>query len=201
MGWVKKMNLIMPLSKKIYNCILLIAVIWLVFGLDVVIPYQFTNLGIIPREISGMWGIVCAPFLHVNLTHIISNTLPLFVLTLMLLVFYEKQAFLVWVGIAIIGGSFVWLFAGLFSDPSVHVGASGVIYGLVAFLVVSGIFQKSTTSILISFVVLIAYGSLIFGIFPSRPHISWQGHLFGALSGVLMAYAFKQKLPAKNRKP
>lgn len=191
----------MPLSKKVYNCILLVALIWLVFGLDFIIPYQFTNLGIIPREISGMWGIVCAPFLHVNLTHIISNTFPLFVLTLMLLIFYEKQAFWVWVGIAIIGGSLVWLFAGLFSGPSVHVGASGVIYGLVAFLVVSGIFQKSTALILISIVVLIVYGSLIFGVFPSRPHISWQGHLFGALAGVLMAYAFRQRLPKRKRKP
>ena len=188
----------MPLSKKIYNSILLIAVIWLVFGLDFIIPYQFTNLGIIPREISGMWGIVFAPFLHVNLTHIISNTLPLFVLTLTLLVFYEKQAFWVWVGIAIIGGSLVWLFAGLFSGTISACRGEWSDLWVGGFFVVSGIFKKSTASILISIVVLIAYGSLIFGIFPSRPHISWQGHLFGALAGVLMAYAFRQKLPKKN---
>jgi len=169
------------------------AFIWLVFALDYIIPINFTNFGIIPRQMDGLLGIFFAPFLHANLPHIISNSIPLFILTLTLFIFYEKQAFKVWFGITLIGGGLVWLIAGLFSGPSVHVGASGVIYGLVAFLVLSGIYQRSIQTILISIVVIIAYGSIIFGVLPTQPNISWQGHLFGALAGFYMAYVFRNK--------
>jgi membrane associated rhomboid family serine protease len=183
----------MSLSRKLYITSFLIISIWIVFGLDLLLPIDFLQFGIKPREIEGLQGILFSPFLHANLTHIISNSIPLFVLTLTLFLFYEKQAIAVWVGIMLMGGSLVWIFAGLFSGPSVHVGASGVIYGLVAFLIVFGIYQKSFQSILISIIVLIAYGSIMFGVLPNRPQISWQGHLYGALSGIYMAYFFRGK--------
>lgn len=183
----------MSLSRKLYISFSILGLIWLVFGLDAILPINFLHYGIEPRSTNGLVGIFLAPFLHANLPHIISNSIPLFVLTLSLFLFYERQALAVWCGIALVGGMLVWLFAGLFSGPSVHVGASGVIYGLVAFFVASGIYQQSTKAILISIIVSIVYGSLIFGIFPTQPRVSWQGHLFGALGGLWMAYVFRKR--------
>jgi len=194
-----KFTTAMPLSKKIYISTFILGLIWLVFGVDALLPINFLQYGIVPRSTNGLAGILFAPFLHANLPHIISNSIPLFVLTLSLFLFYEKQAVAVWLGVMLIGGMLVWLFAGLFSGPSVHVGASGVIYGLVAFFVASGIYRQSAKAILISIVVIIVYGSLIFGIFPSQPRVSWQGHLFGALAGLYMAYVFrKRRIPHGN---
>ena len=190
----------MPLSKKIQITFIIIALIWLVFMLNSILPINLNQYGIIPRTTKGLIGILFAPFLHANLPHIISNSIPLFVLTLSLFLFYEKQAVVVWLGVMLVGGFLVWLLAGLFSGSSVHVGASGVIYGLVAFFVASGIYQQSVKAILISIVVIIVYGSLIFGIFPSQPRVSWQGHLFGALAGLWMAYVFRKRRISKGNR-
>jgi len=168
--------------------------------LNSILPINLNQYGIIPRTTKGLIGILFAPFLHANLPHIISNSIPLFVLTLSLFLFYEKQAVVVWLGVMLVGGFLVWLLAGLFSGSSVHVGASGVIYGLVAFFVASGIYQQSVKAILISIVVIIVYGSLIFGIFPSQPRVSWQGHLFGALAGLWMAYVFRKRRMLKENR-
>lgn len=168
--------------------------------LNSILPINLNQYGIIPRTTKGLIGILFAPFLHANLPHIISNSIPLFVLTLSLFLFYEKQAVVVWLGVMLVGGFLVWLLAGLFSGSSVHVGASGVIYGLVAFFVASGIYQQSVKAILISIVVIIVYGSLIFGIFPSQPRVSWQGHLFGALAGLWMAYVFRKRRISKGNR-
>jgi len=190
----------MPLSKKIQITFIIIALIWLVFMLNSILPINLNQYGIIPRTTKGLIGILFAPFLHANLPHIISNSIPLFVLTLSLFLFYEKQAVVVWLGVMLVGGFLVWLLAGLFSGSSVHVGASGVIYGLVAFFVASGIYQQSVKAILISIVVIIVYGSLIFGIFTSQPRVSWQGHLFGALAGLWMAYVFRKRRMLKENR-
>lgn len=183
----------LPLTKKISISIFILVLIWLVFAIDAILPINLLQYGIVPRQFNGLTGIFLAPFLHANLPHIISNSIPLFVLTLSLFLFYEKQAISVWLGVMLIGGLLVWLLAGLFSRPAVHVGASGVIYGLVAFFVASGLYQRSAKAILISIVVIIVYGSLIFGIFPSQPRVSWQGHLFGAIGGLWMAYTFRKR--------
>ena len=105
---------------------------------------------------------------------------------------------MVWIGVMLIGGFLVWLLAGLFSGPSVHIGASGVIYGLVAFFIASGIYQRSVKAVLISVAVIVLYGGLIYGVFPSQPRISWQGHLFSAIAGLWMAYVFRKR--NKNKK-
>jgi membrane associated rhomboid family serine protease len=167
--------------------------IWLVFVLNSILPINLNQYGIIPRTTQGLIGILFAPFLHGSLAHIISNSVPLLVLTFTLFLFYEKQAYPALLGVTIIGGFLVWLLAGLFSGPSVHIGASGVIYGLVAFFIASGIYQRSTASIIISIVVVVAYGGLIYGIFPTQPRVSWQGHLFGAIAGLYMAYVFRKR--------
>lgn len=181
----------MSLFKKIKISVFILALIWLVYGVNIILPVELNKFGIQPRTLNGIFGIFFAPFLHGNLPHIISNSVPLFVLTFGLFLLYEKKAYRIWFGIMLIGGFLVWLLAGLFLGSSLHIGASGVIYGLVAFFIASGVYQKSFKAILISIIVILVYGSLIFGIFPTQPRISWQSHLFGALAGIIMAYKFR----------
>jgi membrane associated rhomboid family serine protease len=184
----------MPLAKKVKASFYFLIAIWVVFLLNSILPLNLNQYGIQPRTLSGLFGIFLAPFLHGNLPHIISNSIPLFILTLVLLVFYEKQAFGTILGIILLGGFLVWLLADFFTNYTVHIGASGLIYGLVAFLILSGIFQRSSKSLLISILVFLVYGGIFYYILPHRPNISWEGHLFGALAGCYMAYAYRNRM-------
>lgn len=173
------------MTKNVRYVLLFIAVLWGVRIIDSVLPIDLCQFGIIPRHFVGLLGLVFAPFLHANYFHLISNTVPIFVLLLILVSFYPKDALMVIVESALIGGGLVWLFG----RPASHVGVSGLIYSLAAFLIAAGIYKKDTKSLVISIGVLLVYGGLIWGIFPGRYWISWEGHLFGALAGGLVAYA------------
>lgn len=173
----------------------LIVIIWLVYLANIIIPVEFRQFGIVPRSTNGLIGIILAPFLHGGLGHIISNTLPLFFLTFALLFFYEKIAFKVWIISALAGGILVWLLA---RGNSVHIGASGVIFSLIGFLIASGIFQKSFKSILISIIILFLYGGAIWGVLPTQPGVSWEGHLFGFIVGVALAYFYRKTESREN---
>lgn len=174
---------------NIKKSIFLVFIIWLVFILDIIIPIDFNNYGILPRTVNGLIGIAACPFLHAGFFHIISNSIPLFVMLFLLFTFYRKEAIKVIIIVILIGGFLVWLFG----RNSYHIGASGLIYGLFCFLVVSGFLRKNITSIIVAIIVGLLYGGLIYGIFPQQSHISWEAHLFGALAGVFSAYIFRDK--------
>jgi membrane associated rhomboid family serine protease len=133
------------------------------------------------------------PFLHANLQHIVSNTLPVFIL-LILLAGSRANSWAVVVAVVLLGGVFLWLFG----RPATHVGASGLIFGLIAFLIVSGFLEGRFIPLLIALAVAFFYGgSLLTGVIPRLgSHVSWDGHLFGALAGALVAY-----LLTRNSKP
>ena len=120
------------MKTKLFIAFALLAFIWLIFIVDIIIPLDFVKFGIVPRSVRGLFGIAFAPFLHAGIRHILSNSLPLFFLTLALFAFYDKEAIAVWALSAILGGILVWIFA---RPNTVHVGASGVIFSLVAFLI------------------------------------------------------------------
>jgi membrane associated rhomboid family serine protease len=167
-------------------------IIWGVFILDKLVFFaDFRQLGIRPREIVGLIGIPLSPFLHAGWGHIISNSIPLFILTFFLVFFYEKLWIQVTVFSVFLGGFCVWLLA---QKNSIHLGASGVIFSYIAFILFSGIFRRSIQSIVVGIIVLILYGgALIKGIIPGQLGISWQGHLFGAIAGGLCAYLYRNK--------
>lgn len=169
--------------------LLFIVLLWIIRIIDFIIPYDFCRWGILPRHVSGLFGIVFAPLLHANFYHLISNTLPIFILLTATFAFYRKQAIPVVLGIVIVGGSLVWIFG----RSANHVGISGLIYGLAAFLVAAGIYKKDAKSIIVSIVIIALYGGLVWGVLPGKYWISWEGHLFGAASGVLMAFGFFKK--------
>ena len=167
--------------------ILFIVLLYAIYVIDFIIP--ITQFGIVPRTIDGLIGVFTAPFLHHGIWHLISNTIPLIVLLFVLNHFYPKKTISVVLFTVIAGGMLVWIFA----RKGNHIGASGLIYGLVAFLITNGVLEKKFIPILVSIAVALIYGGLIWGIFPSlRSHISWEGHLFGAISGVFIAFLLKK---------
>jgi membrane associated rhomboid family serine protease len=178
------------------NVGIFILVMWGVYLINLILPfYDFNNLGLKPRSVSGLIGIILSPLLHANIFHILSNTVPLFVLLFLLFKIYPRNAFGVIAAIVIIGGGLVWLFG----RSANHIGASGLIYGLAAFIVASGVFLRKFINVIVAALVVILYGSLIFGVLPTRSYISWEGHLFGALAGVLISYLlFKRNKKAVN---
>jgi membrane associated rhomboid family serine protease len=181
------------IQQEIKGVIAFIAAIWAVFVLECVLPFDLTSLGLIPRTLTGLVGIPAMPFLHANLQHIVSNTLPLFIL-LILLAGSKANSWAVVVQVVLLGGILLWLLG----RPANHIGASGLIFGLIAFLIVSGLLERRFVPLVISVVVIFLYGgSLLLGVVPRLgSHISWDGHLFGAVAGGIIAY-----LLTSNSKP
>lgn len=166
----------------------LVFLMWLVFVLDFIYGFDLKWLGLLPRTTEGLTGIVFAPILHGNLQHLISNTLPTLFLGGALYFSYQRIAARVFVSCYIGTGVLVWVFA----RPSYHIGASGLVYALAAFLIAFGFFRRDFVSLLIAVIVLFVYGSIFYGVLPTAPHISWESHLFGAIVGVFLAFIFKQ---------
>jgi len=180
------------LFKKIRPSLQLISVIWVVYLIDLLLPISLRQFGITPRHWKGILGIFFAPFLHANLFHIIYNTIPLFFLTAFLYIFHPKKANQVLLSSAILGGVLVWLFGNLLSRScGTHVGASGVIFSLITFFIAQGIYKKTLTSLILAIVTLFLYGGSLWGVLPIRSHISWEGHFFGALTGIFLARQYQ----------
>jgi membrane associated rhomboid family serine protease len=160
---------------------------WLVFIVNELFALQLNSYGILPRQTEGIKGIILAPLLHANLAHLISNTLPMLILCATLFWSYPKSAGKVLFFSMIMGGILVWIFARTAS----HIGASGVIFSLVAFLIASGIFRKKFKAFLLGLLVFFFYGGVIWGVLPTQPGVSWESHLFGFISGIVLAYIYR----------
>lgn len=186
--------------KRITIPVLLVAVmwiIWIVFGTGAI------SYGIHPRDVSSIKGIFFASFIHGNTQHIMSNTLPILVLSIVIAVFYNRLWLIIWTLITLTGGILVWLFARATANgvPTYHVGASLTIFGLIGFLLAIGIFKHKFRDIIISVIVALLYGGALYGILPTNPAISYEAHLFGFISGVWWAYVFrKTNLSGKEKK-
>ncbi|MBE9042183.1 rhomboid family intramembrane serine protease [Oscillatoriales cyanobacterium LEGE 11467] len=167
-----------------------VAIMWIVEIADfVVFRGGLDRFGILPRHEIGLRGILLMPFLHGNFPHLIANTIPFITLGWLVMLRNTLDFWIATVTIVLVGGAGVWLFA----SPAYHIGASGLIFGYLGFLMLRGIFERSFAGIALSVIVGSAYGSLIWGVLPGRPGVSWEGHLFGFLSGVLAAYFVSRK--------
>ncbi len=164
----------------------LVIILWLVRIIETEFQFDFTTWGILPLTTKGLWGILYSPLIHASFEHLIANTFPLFILTFSLFFFYRKFSYLIFILIYLLSGLFVWL-AG---REAWHIGASGVIYGLAAFLFMSGIISYNIRLLTISMIVALVYGGMIWGIFPIKPEISWESHLWGGVSGFGLAILF-----------
>lgn len=175
--------------------IVTIAAIWAAFLLNFLLPGDaLLGFGLRPRTISGAWGIVAMPFLHAGWGHLISNTVPLLVLTTLLAA--TGKGWWTMGGIVLLNGMLLWLFG---RGDRIHVGASGLVYGLALFLVCRGMVERKAVLIVVSIVVLVLYGTvLLSGVIPTAGGVSWDGHFFGGLAGALMAFRLRRK-PDKER--
>ena len=162
---------------------------WLTFAANVVTGGALLSFGIVPRTVTGLRGILFAPFLHANLQHLLSNTVPFVVLGWLVILRDKRHFGRVTLAAALASGLASWL---LGAPNSVHVGASGVIFGYLGFLMLSGWYARTLGSVLLSLGVTAAWGGLVFGVLPTVPGVSWQGHLGGFIGGVLAARAFRK---------
>lgn len=170
-----------------------LTVLWGLELLDLaVLGGALDRLGIRPREAGGLVGVVAHPFLHGGLGHLIGNTVGIVMLGWLVLARDLRVWLAVTVGGTLLGGLAVWLFG---RGGTLHVGASGVIFAYFGYLLSCGFFERRLGSILLSLAVFLAYGGMIFGVLPGQRGISWEGHLFGFLAGVVMAKVLSKRAP------
>ncbi len=167
--------------------LLFVLLIWIVFWFEVRFGFDFNYLGVYPRKMIGLRGVLFSPFIHSDITHLWHNTLPLLILSAALFFFYQKNAWKVLLFGVLFTGVLTWILG----RPANHIGASGVIYMLFGFLFFKGIVAKHFRLIALSFVVVFIYGSMVWYILPVDPKISWEGHLSGLLTGTLLAFLIK----------
>lgn len=191
------------LVKQIYRSgiypFLFVLVLWIVFFIQQGFNSKLFNWGVLPREASGIPGIFTSVFIHGDIGHIASNSLPILVLGMLLFYFYRKIAVPAFLWIWFISG--LWLWIGGRNNPNnftFHIGASTLIYGLAAFLFFSGVFRRHLQLMVVSALVLFLYGSIVWGIFPIKTEISWEGHLFGAIAGILVAFNYRKEGPQRK---
>lgn len=186
------------MRKELNGILIFVGIIWVVFLIDLVLPISFTEFGVIPRTIPGLRGIIMMPFLHSSFSHLMNNTVPLVVL-LILLFSSHRTPLRVITCLTLMSGLLLWTLG----RNAVHVGASGFIYALMAFLIVAGLLERRVVSIAISVLVGFLYGgTLLWGVIPMTDHqVSWDGHLLGAVAGVLFAWLTVKRKPKRAPLP
>ncbi|PIE89937.1 MAG: hypothetical protein CR997_08980 [Acidobacteria bacterium] len=167
---------------------LVLLMIWFVAFLTTFFPELKQELGVIPRSLNGAYGIITMWLVHKDQAHLLSNSSPVFLLCLFTMLFYPKIAYKVLASTLVLAGAFLWCFG---RGYAVHIGASGWIYALAAFLFFSGIFRRDKRSIGAALLVAFLYGGMVWGIFPVYKDVSWDGHLFGAIAGGMVALYYR----------
>lgn len=162
-----------------------VAVLWVSEIADAVTVGSLDRYGITPRSEDGLLGILWAPLLHGGFTHLEANSVPLLVLGFLVAVVSVARYVAVLAWSWVVSGLGVWLVA---PPDSITVGASGLVFGLLTYLLIAGFLERSAMRILVGIGVFLAYGGILLGVLPGTPGVSWQGHLFGAAGGVLAAY-------------
>lgn len=179
----------------IYIAFILVAIMWLAKAIELFAGISFATFGILPLKLKGMAGIVLAPLIHADMGHLTANSAPMLFLTAALVYYYRKNALTILSIIWILTGLLVWLFA---RGNSYHIGASGVVYGLASFHLMGGILKRDPRLMAFSMLVIFLYGSMVWGFFPDffpKKNISWESHLMGAISGVVLSIYYRNAGP------
>lgn len=168
--------------------IALTALLYVIEAIDAVSRHDLDSAGIEPRDADGLTGIIFYPFLHADWDHLAANTLPGMVLGFLVLM--ARRFIVTTVIVWVVSGVGVWLFA---PPYTVTVGASGIIFGWLTYILVRGLFNRDIWQVLLGIVVFIVYGGVLWGVVPTDGRVSWQGHLFGAIGGILAAWYLSKK--------
>ncbi len=188
------------LEKKIFRHSLLLPGFFvflfiLVKLIESILHLDFSGGGIYPLRLKGLPGILFSPFIHGDFNHLVSNSVPFFLLFFALIYFYRRISYRIFILIYFISGLCVWLGG----REAWHIGASGLVYGLAAFHFVSGVIRSDLRLLTIAAIVVFLYGGMIWGIFPLDPKISWESHLWGAASGVILSIYFSRYRIRRNK--
>lgn len=168
---------------------------WMVYGYEIYTETHLSDYGLLPRSLSHLYGIITMPFLHGDFQHLLSNTPPLFFLTTFLFYFYRNFFGWVYMFIYILTGFWTWIIG----RPDIHIGASGLVYGLTAYIFFSGAWSKNYRLAAISLLIVFLYGSIIWGIFPMERGVSWEGHLSGFVAGFVISIYYRKQLPQRKK--
>lgn len=173
-----------------------VALLWLIQGMNWATDLDPAPFGVRPRQLAGVLGILTAPLVHADFVHLVANTAPLAVAGTAMLFLYPNASLRVLPAIYLGPGIAVWLFG----RDSAHLGASGLVYGLVAYVFAAGLLRRDRRAIAASLVVAFMYGSLAWGVLPTREPVSWETHLAAALIGVVLAFALRWRdVPPRKR--
>lgn len=170
-------------------------IISLVHFTQYVFELKWTNYGVYPRNIKGLWGIFFSPLIHGDYQHLLSNSIPLLILGTALFYFYKKIALKLILWIYLMVGVWTWVSA----REAYHIGASGLLYGVFSFLLISGFLRKNKRLIALSFFVIMFYGSMVWGIFPIKINVSFEGHLWGFVAGIVLAFYYRKQGPQQEK--
>lgn len=181
------------------NAFLVVAIMWLVYWADFLFVTDFQQYGLQAQHLKGLRGIILMPWIHAHhdYKHILNNSLPTFLLLTLLFQSYKTLAWRVFLLSWFLTGSLLWFIGG--NNGAIHIGMSGVIYALAGFLFTSGVLRKYLPLQALSLFIVFLYGSMIWGIFPTQPRVSWQGHLAGLIVGILLAFIFKKQGPQRPK--
>lgn len=167
--------------------------IWISFFLSLVIPIQ--QFGLVPRTIPGLFGIISAPFIHGSLSHLIGNSISFTIFAFVLSTLEGNKMFAKVIFMIAIGGVLTWIMG----RSAIHIGASGLIFSLWGYMLFAGWFSRKLKYILVSFGLIFFYSGMIFGVLPGKVGISWEGHLFGFIAGIIVSWLYHRKM--KSKKP
>lgn len=159
--------------------------------------YNLISYGVFPNELKSLSGIIFCPFIHGSTQHLFNNIIPLFFLLSAMIHFYDGLAYYIYILIHIFAGILLWFIG----REVYHIGASGVVYGLAAFMFFSGVFRRNIQLLSFSLLITFLYGSMVWGIFPEtvKPGVSWEAHLSGAIIGFILSIIFIKKGPQKKK--
>lgn len=169
--------------------LVLVALLWGIFIIDTLFNLHLSRFGLRPGSMLGLIGIVTAPLLHGGVGHLFNNSIPLLVAVTAVLYLYPTASMrvmpMIWLGSGLLG----WLIG----RPNIHIGASGLLYGLLVFVFMSGVLRRDIRSVSVSLLVWFLYSTMIWGVFPIRPNMSWELHLSGAVIGGLLAWIYRKR--------
>jgi membrane associated rhomboid family serine protease len=178
-------------STSLKAALSIIAVIWIIHLFQVIFDLPLFKFGgLFPREIFGIKGIFLSPFLHGDWMHLVNNSIPLIVMITIIGFFYRKVAVSSIFYIYLLTGISVWFFG----RSVYHIGASGVVYGLVSFVFWAGIFLRNGKSIVLALIIAVLYSGMFLGVLPNEEGISWESHLIGGIVGIFVAFIFRHKM-------
>ena len=190
----EKRNFILAITKSL----IIIALLWISFLINDIFALNWNDWGMAPRTAKGVWGILTMHFLHADFEHLISNSLPMFFLGFGIFYYFSQKGMLIVVMNLLLTGFFTWILG----RYGVHIGASGLVYALAFFLVTISLIKMESSMLAYTLVIIFLYGSLVWGFFPQlfpNKHISWEGHLAGAITGILLAFFYRNEGPQKKK--